>query len=116
MKHARLSNSAGSENAENRAFHDKDGAILWLSAATELHIKEKHRIQDTVGFITQTLREPVAILQSKWEAGTRIYFKPTGHLYQAVVVSWTQRRIKTAHLMRAIEGGQPLWRDPNLRD
>ncbi len=88
-----------------KSFVDNNGHRLWLSQITEEHIRTKHQIPEPGAFIRDVLAEPVAILRSKWEAETRIYFKPFGQLYKAVVVSWNHRRIKTAHLMRKIEGG-----------
>lgn len=99
-----------------KPFHEKDGHVVWLSASTEEHIRTKHKILDPAAFIADTLTEPVAVLQSKWEPDTRIYFKMTGHLYKAVIVSWARRRIKTAHVMRTIEGGEILWRAPHGHD
>ena len=95
------------------SFRDHEGGVLWLSPATEVHIRDKHRLTDTKRFITETLAQPIAILRSKWEPDTRIYFKPAGRYYQAVIVAWTARRIKTAHLMRHIEGVDRLWSAPD---
>lgn len=96
-----------------KSFREKDGQLVWLSVATEEHIRTKHRIFDPVAFIADTLADPVAVLQSKWEPDTRIYFKTAGHLYKAVIASWTQRRIKIAHFMRTVEGGETVWRVPH---
>ena len=96
-----------------KSFRDHEGNLLWLSPSTEAHIREKHRLPDIAGFIADTLAQPITILRSKWERDTRIYFKPSGRYYQAVIVAWTARRIKTAHLMRTIEGGDRLWNAPD---
>lgn len=92
-----------------KPFREKDGQVVWLLPQTERHIQDKHGLIEAEAFIADTLSNPIAILRSKWEPDTRIYFKASGHLYQAVIVSWLQRRIKTAHLMRRIEGGDMLW-------
>ncbi len=97
----------------DKSFLEKDGHVVWLSPATAKHIRNKHGILELDAFIRDTLREPTAILRSKWEPDTRLYFKASGHLYKAVIVAWASRRIKTAHLMRAIEGGEAIWRAPS---
>jgi hypothetical protein len=97
----------------DKSYLEKDGHVVRLSPATAKHIREKHGILDLDTFIAEALREPTAILHSKWEPDTRLYFKASGHLYKAVIVAWASRRIKTAHLMRAIEGGDAIWRAPS---
>ena len=92
-----------------KVFRDKDGQALRLSPETEEHIRTKHGIADPAAFIADALSHPTVILRSKWEADTRIYFAQVGHLYKAVIVSWAQQRIKTAHLMKTPQEGDTVW-------
>lgn len=96
-------------------IEDKDKRRFYLSPGTIKHIKYFHKIDNPEGFIRVVLKSPLAIIESKWEAKTDLYYAQRGKgSYRVVVVDTTHNRIKTAYMERKIKEGKIKWISPKL--
>ncbi|MBN2097563.1 MAG: hypothetical protein JW714_03675 [Candidatus Omnitrophica bacterium] len=94
---------------------DKDSKKFYLSSGTIKHIKYFHKIDNPESFVKRVLKSPLAIVESKWEENTYLYYAQKGkQLYSVVVVDTTHKRIKTAYLERKIKEGKVIWVSPKL--
>lgn len=93
-------------------FKDKDGRVYTLSLTTYRHIKEDHCINDPCSFVKETLLKPFAIVEDRTKSDRWIYHKDyKRNLYKVVVVSLTDKRIKTAFISNEVKGGKIIWID-----
>ena len=96
-------------------FKDKDGKIFILSPTGYEHIKREHCIDDPIEFIKDTLLDPFAIVEDKSKHDRWIYHKDyRSSLYKVVVVSLTDKRVKTAFVSDSVKGGKIIWLSKKL--
>lgn len=96
-------------------IEDKDRKRFHLSPATIRHIKYFHKIDNPEGFVEKILKLPLAIIESKWQEDTYLYYSQRGkQLYRVVVVDTAHKRIKTAYVERKIKEGKLIWVSPKL--
>lgn len=94
---------------------DKDKKQFHLSPATIRHIKYFHKIDNPKSFVERTLKAPLAIIESKWEKKTYLYYaRKEKRLYRVAVVDMVHNRIKTAYVERKIKEGKVIWISPRL--
>ena len=91
-------------------FKDKDNRSFVLSSMGYEHIRREHCIDDPVEFIKDTLLDPFAIVEDKSKHDRWIYHRDYKRgLYKVVVVSLTDKRIKTAFISDSVKGGKIIW-------
>ena len=102
--------SAPTEIKHPLTFKDIDGCAYHLSPTTYKHIKKDHCIADPCDFIKDTLLDPCVITEDKTKADRWIYHRDyRNKLYKVVVVSTSEKRIKTAFISDVVKGGNIKW-------